>query len=70
MVRKKKNSEIVVMYANIQGFRGKKTSLLEVMETMNVDIVLLAETMTRNVSIEGCLCITRNLQLGKMCQLF
>ena len=42
------------MYANVQGIRGKKTSLKYVMNQVNADIVMLSETMTRKVSVDGC----------------
>ena len=53
------------MYANIQGVRGKKTSLQHVMDTANIDIALLTETMTKNVSLEGCVCINPKESVGQ-----
>ena len=53
------------MYANIQGVRGKKTSLKHTMDMVNADIVLLAETMTRNVSIENWQCINPKNSVGQ-----
>ena len=54
--KKSQTKQIVVMYANIQGFRGKRDSLGFVMDSVKADVVLLAETMVRQVSIESCKC--------------
>ena len=53
------------MYANVQGVRGKKTSLKYVMNQVDADIVMLAETMTRKVSIDGCQCIIPSTSIGQ-----
>ena len=53
------------MFANIQGLRGKKTSLRHVMETTGAGIVMLAETMVRNVSLENCQCINPKVSVGQ-----
>ena len=45
------------MYSNIQGVRGKKTSLKHVIDTVGADVVMLAETMTKNVCLENYKCI-------------
>ena len=63
--KKNDTRTVTIMYANIQGIRGKKTSLEHVMSTCNADIVLLAETMTRNVKIEGCKCINPKTSVGQ-----
>ena len=52
-------------FANIQGLRGKKESLKNVMSTTGADIVMLAETMARNISVEGCQCINPKLSVGQ-----
>ena len=63
---KKKNFEdIVLMYANIQGFTGKKTSLEHIIETTQADIILLAETMTRMVELKGCKSIYPKRSVGQ-----
>lgn len=54
-----------IMYSNIQGVTGKKTSLLEILETLNPDICLLAETMTANFNLEGCKVITPHKSVGQ-----
>ena len=46
------------MYSNIQGFTKKKENLIYIMDEVDCDICLLAETMTRAVKISGCRCIT------------
>ena len=70
-VNRNKNKEIIVMYANVQGVRGKITSLQHVMSTTGADIVLLTETMTRNVSVEGCVSVSTQRYLwDKMCRYY
>ena len=56
---------LTVMYANIQGFTGKKTSLQYTMKSLEADIVLLSETMTRKVSLPGCQCIIPKSSVGQ-----
>ena len=64
--RKIKTSEsLVIMYANIQGFTGKKTSLQYIMKALEADIVLLTETMTRKVLLPGCRCIYPDRSVGQ-----
>ena len=65
LVGRNRNMEVVVVYANIQGFRGKKTSLINVMETTKADVVMLTETMVKNVSINGCQCINPKVSTGQ-----
>ena len=57
--------EIKIMYSNIQGFIGKKTSITEMMEAVDCDICLLTETMTPNVKIDGLKCITAAKSIGQ-----
>ena len=64
-MKKNRNKELTVMYANIQGFRGKKTSLINAMESTKADVVMLTETMTKNVSIDGCQCINPKVSTGQ-----
>ena len=64
-VKKNDSKMINIVYANIQGVRGKVTSLKHVMSNCNADIILLAETMTRNVKIEGCRCINPTTSVGQ-----
>ena len=65
---KLKNNEfedITIMYANIQGFTGKKTSLQHTMDSVNASVVLLAETMTRKVELKGYQCINPKESVGQ-----
>ena len=62
--QKNKAKKINIMYANIQGSTGKKTSLQYIMNTVEADIVLLAETMTRKVVLDGCRCIISKDSVG------
>ena len=58
-IRKKKHEETInIMYSNIQGYTKKKESLSFIMEELDCDLCLLAETMTRNVKLKGCRCFT------------
>ena len=51
--RKKKQNDTVinVVYSNIQGVTKKKESLTHIMEELECDVCLLAETMTRTVKL-------------------
>ena len=53
------------MYANIQGVRGKKTSLKHVINTVDADLVLLTETMTRKVCLENYYCVNPKASVGQ-----
>ena len=53
------------MYNNIQGITKKKDSLVYIMEELDADVCLLAETMTCNVKVEGCRCITARKSVGQ-----
>ena len=65
-IKRKKEKEIItVMYSNIQGVTKKKESLINIMEELNVDICLLAETMTRTFKIDGCRCFPPNKSVGQ-----
>ena len=65
-VKKKKEKEILnIMYSNIQGVTKKKESLLHIMDELDIDICLLAETMTNSVKIAGCRCFTANKSIGQ-----
>ena len=65
-IRRRKDNEILnVMYSNIQGVTKKKESLVSIMEDMDVDVCLLAETMTRSVKVSGCRCFTANKSVGQ-----
>ena len=64
-MNKRLYKNITILYSNIQGFVGKKDSILEIMETVECDVCLLAETMTTNVKIEGMKCITPKESVGQ-----
>ena len=49
---KKQYETLKLMYSNIQGVTKKKESLLYIMEELECDICLLAETMTKNGGVE------------------
>ena len=57
--------EFKILYSNIQGFTGKKTSIEEIMQTVDCDICLLAETMTRNIKVDGAKCVTPKKSVGQ-----
>ena len=63
--KKKQNERFTIMYSNIQGITKKKENLMFIMEEMNVDVSLLAETMTRSVKLNGCRCFTSNKSIGQ-----
>ena len=65
MKRKKDNETLTIMYSNIQGFTKKKESLAGIMGDLGVDICLLAETLTRSVTMNGCRCYTPNKSIGQ-----
>ena len=65
MKSRNKSKSITLLYANIQGVRGKTTSLKHVMNLVGADLVLLAETMTRKVNIDGCVCICPKKSTGQ-----
>ena len=65
-IKKKDQADIInIMYSNIQGYTKKKESLSFIMDEVDCDICLLAETMTRNVKLKGCRCITPNKSIGQ-----
>ena len=53
------------MYANVQGFTGKKTSVQYVMNNVGADVLMLAETMTRKPLLDGCESICPNKSVGQ-----
>ena len=63
--KRKENAILNIMYSNIQGVTKKRESLVSIMEDLNVDICLLAETMTRCVKLSGCRCFTANKSIGQ-----
>ena len=64
-VKKNKKKSINIMYANIQGVRGKVTSLKYVLSTLSADIILLTETMVQNVKLDGYQCINPKKSVGQ-----
>ena len=65
MKRKKENEILNIMYSNIQGVTKKKESLLYIMEDQDIDICLLAETLTKCVNFPGLRCITPLKSIGQ-----
>ena len=63
--KKLQNEVINIMYSNIQGFTKKKESLMHIMDELDCDICLLAETLTRSVKMKGCRCITPSKSVGQ-----
>ena len=57
--------ELRILYSNIQGFTGKKSSIQEIMQTIECDLCLLTETMTTNVKLEGMKCIPSKKSVGQ-----
>ena len=65
-VKKKGEYETIkIMYANIQGFTGKKTSLQYTMNALDVNAVLLTETMRRKVTLQGCQSVCPKESVGQ-----
>ena len=62
---KKKDCVLSIMYSNIQGITKKKESLTDIMNEIDCDVCLLAETMTNKVKIAGCRCITSRNSVGQ-----
>ena len=56
---------MVIMYANIQGFTGKKTSLALTIQSTQAGVILLAETMKRKVELTGCVSVCPNKSVGQ-----
>ena len=64
---RKKNEYVSlnIMYANIQGFSGKKICLQHTMSSLDTDVVMLAETMVRKPVLEGCQSVCPNKSVGQ-----
>ena len=65
MKNKKKAECITLMYSNIQGITKKRESLMNIVEVIDADICLLAETLTNKIKIEGCRCIPSRKPIGQ-----
>ena len=64
--KKKKNTEtLTIVYSNIQGLTKKKESLDVIMEELECDVCLLAETMVCKAKINGTRCITASKSVGQ-----
>ena len=62
----KKEYEILnILNSNIQGIARKKESLQYIMEELDCDICLLAETMTKTVKLNGYRCINPSKSIGQ-----
>ena len=64
---KKKNSveSMTIVYANIQGLTKKKESLAVILEELECDVCLLAETMVCKAKVDGARCITASKSVGQ-----
>ena len=62
---KNRSEMMTIMYANIQGFTGKKTCLQYTMSGVKADVVMLAETMTRKCVLEGYQSICPEKSVGQ-----
>ena len=62
---KKKYEILNILYSNIHGIARKKESLQYIMEELDCDICLLAETMTKTVELNGCRCINPSKSIGQ-----
>ena len=63
--KQERYATVKIKYANIQGFTGKKTSLQYTMDALNVDLALIAETMARKVTLQGCQCVCPKESVGQ-----
>ena len=61
----RKGKQIRILYSNIQGFVGKKSSIQDIIQTVDCHVCLLAETMTTNVKLDGMKCITAAKSVGQ-----
>ena len=64
-MNKRVSKDLKILYSNIQGFTGKKTSIQDIMQRVNCDVCLLTETMTTNVKIDGAKCLTAKKSVGQ-----
>ena len=64
-MNKRKVKQLRILYSNIQGFTGKKSSLEDIMQTVDCEVCLLTETMTNNVKVKGMKCITAKKSVGQ-----
>ena len=53
------------MYSNIQGISKKKESLIDIMQEVDCDICLLAETLTNKIKLPGCRPVTARKSVGQ-----
>ena len=59
------SKSVNIVYSNVQGFTGKKDSICDIMQRVDCDIALLAETMTLNVKVNGMRCIKAKKSIGQ-----
>ena len=64
-MNKRNCKELRLLYSNIQGFVRKKSSIQDIIQTTNCEVCLLAETMTKNVKLDGMKCITAKKSVGQ-----
>ena len=64
-MNKRKCKNLRILYSNCQGFTGKKSSIQDIIQTVECDVCLLAETMTTNVKLDGMKCIPAKKSVGQ-----
>ena len=64
-MNKRLTKNIKIMYSNIQGFTGKKSSITDIFHSIDCDVCMLVETMTTRVKIEGGRSICPNKSVGQ-----
>ena len=65
-MKNKRNEQLItMMYSNIQGFTKKIESLMYIMDDIDCDVCLLAETMTSKVKVPGCRVVTAKKSVGQ-----
>ena len=64
-MNKRKERVLTIMYSNIQGITKKRESLIDIMDNIDCDICLLAETMTCTIKIPGNKCVTPKKSIGQ-----
>ena len=57
--------DVILIYSNIQGFTGKKDSLKEIIDKIDPDVCLFAETMTAKIKLDGCKSVTPSKSMGQ-----
>ncbi len=64
-MNKRITKQIKLVYSNVQGFTGKKTSVTEIVQSLDCDICMLVETMTTRVKVEDMKSICPSKSVGQ-----